>query len=625
MNIRNNKVAQKSKNMGMRMEYNESHLKLLKDTLVQYDEGLVEEAYERLIFEKYDFKDMEALRKEIVRQLNKVLNQREIDRDQFLMKKALLEDKFIKRIAREVYSFVFQEDYLQVCDELDTQNGKGNAIRLDVVKRVQADELNNKRFIDVGIQSVVTEDLINLLVYSKRVKEKDVILSNTNLNSYFGNRRLVKNIDKIFGLIIEIDGVTKEEQVKNLFAIIESGNVPVPNFIINSGHGFHLYYVFEEPIAVHANLFNVYPVINNILNELKKLLWVPAVSNVKPETLNINQGYTVIGTRNRKNRDLIVEAYEVNQSRCSLEYIRSFIDKAEDDPAFDITFPRRSKYTKEEAILLFPNWAVNKFPEAFSEEEREKLLRENEEKRTHRSSVEHGKDYYPANVKVYNWFLKLISDLDNVHHGNRYRCMYALAVYGVKCGISPEVVKEDLLLLLPKYNEIKSNHYDAKYMLDIKDVENALSAYKQKKAFRYTFDWIMEFTGINYKPTTKRREKPLGQSEHLELARLSLEEKYPDGSWRGNSNVHAKQKIADFIESNPEATIEKCIHDTGLSQSCVYRYWKQLRKGMGLSELKKTTVKERIKSYRKENPNGTKMDCVRELGISKTSVYQNWD
>ena len=25
--------------MGMRMEYNESHLKLLKDTLVQYDEG----------------------------------------------------------------------------------------------------------------------------------------------------------------------------------------------------------------------------------------------------------------------------------------------------------------------------------------------------------------------------------------------------------------------------------------------------------------------------------------------------------------------------------------------------------------------------------------------------------
>lgn len=160
------------------MEYNESHLKLLKDTLIQYDEDLVEEVYERLIFEKYDFKDMGALRKEIVRQLNKVLNQREIDRDQFLMKKALLEKKFIKRTAREVYSFVFQEDYLQVCDELDTKNGKGNAIRLDVVKRVQVDELNNKRFIDVGIQSVVTEDLINLLVYSKRVKERILLILN---------------------------------------------------------------------------------------------------------------------------------------------------------------------------------------------------------------------------------------------------------------------------------------------------------------------------------------------------------------------------------------------------------------------------------------------------------------
>ena len=53
-----------------------------------------------------------------------------------------------------MYSFVFQEDYLQVCDELDTKNGKGNAIRLDVVKRVQVDELNNKRFINVaGIES----------------------------------------------------------------------------------------------------------------------------------------------------------------------------------------------------------------------------------------------------------------------------------------------------------------------------------------------------------------------------------------------------------------------------------------------------------------------------------------
>lgn len=125
--------------------------------------------------------------------------------------------------------------------------------------------------------------------------------------------------------------------------------------------------------------------------------------------------------------------------------------------------------------------------------EQYKLLRENEEKRTHRSSVEHGKDYYPANVKVYNWFLKLISDLDNVHHGNRYRCMYALAVYGVKCGISPEVVKEDLLLLLPKYNEIKSNHYDAKYMLDIKDVENALSAYKQAQLLSYSDKYLEQY------------------------------------------------------------------------------------------------------------------------------------
>lgn len=603
------------------MTFNESHLKYLKQIL-QYDEDMIEEVYDRLVFEKYDFKDIGSLRAEIENQLKKMINQKEIDIEQFFMKKNMLEKKYVKRTAKEVYSFAFQEDYLQVCDELDTKNGKGNAIRLDVVKMWQTDEQYNKKIKTIGIQSVVTEDLINLLVYSKKVKVKDVIFSNTNLNSYFGNKRIVKYLDKIFGLIVEIDGVITEEQVNNFLNIIESGAVPKPNFIVNSGHGFHIYYVFEKPIDVHEKIHDVYPVIDSILNEVKRMLWLPIVSNVKPEKLNINQGYTVIGTKNRKNKDLIVEAYEVSKTRCTLEYLRGFIDKEVDDPDFDISFPKRSKYTKEEAIKLFPEWAIKKFPEEFSEEEREHII-----KKATRRATEEGfdKEYKKTNEKVYKWFLQLISDLDNVHHGNRYKCMYALAVYGVKCGISQNVVKEDLLVLIKKYNNIEAKHYDAKYTLDIKDVENALTAYKQKNAYLYTFDWIMEFTEINYKPKTKRREKPLKQAEHLKLARENLNEKYPVGSWRGNSNVQAKEKIFKFIKENPDATIDKCINETGLSQSCVYKYWKQLRKELGLFEAKKATVKERIQNFRKDKPNGTKADCIRELGISKSSVYQNWD
>ena len=86
--------------------------------------------------------------------LKKMMNQKEVDREQFLMKKSMLEEKYIKRTAREVYSFAFPEDYLQVCDELDTKNGKGNAIRLDVVEKWQIDEEHKKKIITVGIQSV---------------------------------------------------------------------------------------------------------------------------------------------------------------------------------------------------------------------------------------------------------------------------------------------------------------------------------------------------------------------------------------------------------------------------------------------------------------------------------------
>lgn len=93
------------------MEFNESHLKYLKEIL-QYDEGMIEEVYDRLIFEKYEFEDIGSLRVEIEKQLKKTINQKEIDIEQFFMKKNMLEKRYIKRTAREVYSFVFQGRWL---------------------------------------------------------------------------------------------------------------------------------------------------------------------------------------------------------------------------------------------------------------------------------------------------------------------------------------------------------------------------------------------------------------------------------------------------------------------------------------------------------------------------------
>ena len=85
--------------MGKRMEFNERHLIYLKEIL-QYDEDFVEEVYDRLLFEKYDFEDIGSLRAEIENQLEKMINQKEIDIEQFFMKKNMFALIYLKTDLR---------------------------------------------------------------------------------------------------------------------------------------------------------------------------------------------------------------------------------------------------------------------------------------------------------------------------------------------------------------------------------------------------------------------------------------------------------------------------------------------------------------------------------------------
>ena len=554
------------------------------------------------------------------------LNRCDNDYAQYEMREKIL-SKYQKVVARDVYSFAFPEGFLQVCDEIDSENGKGNAIRMDIVEKWSVDENGNKQCSQVGMQTVITEDLNFLLVKPKKVQNYKIIMSNTNLNSYFGNRRLKEKIDKIFGLIIEVDGVVKDSQMIHLINEIDAEKIPVPNFLINSGHGLHFYYVLDEPIFFHERSYAVYPVITNLLNALKDLVWTPQVSDLKPETMDLNKGYTIIGTKNRKNPNLIVTAYAINPVKCSLSYLRIFINKPADDLDYDITFPPCSKVTKEEAKKLYPHWAVQKFPEEFPEEERKQLLAEIEQKKLipKKKKCNEGGSISVCNSKIYQWFLKLISDPKNLRHGNRYHCMLGLAIYGVKCGIDKGQVEQDLKKLLPVFNSVNKNREDLQFLMNESDIQNALQVYKNKDAHRYTYDWIMNLTGIEYEKKTKRREIPLNQEEHLKLARQKCEEMHPDGSWRGYSGGETKQKILEFIKKNPQADFKECIKYCECSPPSIYKYWEECRSELGLDIKKRISNAEKIKSYRQLNPNARKIDCIRDLGLSKKTVYNYWD
>ena len=612
------------------MIYSAETLHKLTETLSYHDEVLVEEAYNKLFYDGFDYDKEEELVKAIHQMVLQWLNEPDntgMEQFQYDMRERMLAGAYQKVDAHDVYGFIFTEDTFQVCDEVDTKNGVGNGIRMDIYTRWYVDNYGRKHGVDTALTTVVTEDLRALYVYPKHIYKNTIKMSNFNLNSYYGRKRVTRSIDKIYGLIIDLDDVTSENQINALIEGIHNDKLPRPAFLINSGHGFHVYYVLDNPICFHDRSFDIYPVITNILNGLRDSI-TSYIGSKNNESLDINKGYTIIGTHNRKNKRLIVTAYKVTGDRCSLKYLRGYIDKPYDDKDYDISFPKRTQYSKYEAARLYPKWAVTRFPELFSEEERQKLLTDigDDEQNSKKKYVarENIKDrkYSVCNIKLYRWFLKLISDPSNIHHGNRYKSMVGLAIYGVKCGVSQEQVREDLISLLPMFNSVeKKNQQDGHFEMGISDINNALQVYKKERTNLYTFKWIMDFTEINYEKACTRNHLP--QGKHLENARDIRDEKYPNGSWRANSEGRTKAKIYEFIKENPESGINSCIEACGCSKSYAYRYWEQYRSELGLD--REISNHEKIQQYRTQHPNATKADCIRELRLSKPTVYKYWE
>lgn len=87
--------------------------------------------------------------------------------------------------------------------------------------------------------------------------------------TYWGRVNSAERQSKLYALIFDLDSV-EPENVVNFFSGARFGLYPYPNYVVESGHGLHLYYLLEEPV-------DLYPNIKTQLKELKyrptKILW----------------------------------------------------------------------------------------------------------------------------------------------------------------------------------------------------------------------------------------------------------------------------------------------------------------------------------------------------------------
>ncbi|WP_276683141.1 helix-turn-helix domain-containing protein [Slackia piriformis] len=369
--------------------------------------------------------------------------------------------------------------------------------------------------------------------------------------TYWGKNNLAANQSKMYALIFDLDGVT-EKTLDNFFRGATTDFYPMPNYIVTSGHGVHLYYIMEEPISLYPNIKTQ---LKQFKYALTDVIWNKLTStDRKIQHQPINQGYRIPGGKTKVN-GIRARAFLVNAHPTNLDELNEFVDEKHQ---VDVTkLYKESRISREEARELYPDWY-------------ERVVVNGEPPRT-----------WTNNRGLYDWWKSEI--FDNATFGHRYYCVMALAIYAIKCGISEEEVRNDALSFMVLLNTLNPQEPFTE-----SDVESALECYDERyKTFpRSSIEYL---TGIPI-PTNKRN----GQDRHTHLQAdyweidgevienpckknreagwaKALEEGLITGRPKGSGTK--KASVERYYRDHPETTVREAAENLGISSSTVQR-WK---------------------------------------------------
>lgn len=372
--------------------------------------------------------------------------------------------------------------------------------------------------------------------------------------TYFGRKNVQEHASKMFAMIFDLDGVTDCTLNAFLSGAIRGKAYPVPNYIALSGHGCHLYYVFEQPISL-------YPYTKIQLKELKYALttkmWNMYTSTeTKVQHQGINQGFRAIGAKTKDDApEPIVRAFQLNTHPFSVEQLCEYV-------AVDVKIDpgklwRERKYTLDQARTKFPEWY-------------EKVIVRGDTSRTYwdiKGKV-HGDNPYA----LYDWWKRKLEA--GASYGHRYFVIMALAIYGAKNDKPYEEVRKDALAYVSFLNDLNPN----KPFIEA-DAEAALECYDDRYR-TFPIKDLEKITGIQI-PRNKRNGRK--QAVHLGRIRAMQQFDYPDGSWRNmngrpKGSGTAQAKVQKYRAEHPDATVSEVARALNLSRTTVYKWWEGAEK-----------------------------------------------
>lgn len=367
----------------------------------------------------------------------------------------------------------------------------------------------------------------------KEFQEADFCIMNGL--SYFGRKNVQEHASKMYAMIFDLDGVTDETLGNFLHSCFSDFTIyPLPNYIILSGHGVHLYYVFEYPIPL-------YPNIKIQLKELKYSLTTKMWNRYttkhweRVQYQGINQGFRVIGGKT-KIEGVRVRAFSLNTHPYCLEQLNQYVPK---DKRIDET-----KLWKESKLTLAQ--AKKKYPEWYN-----KRVVRGEKQGT-----------WTCKEDLYNWWIRKIQEGASV--GHRYFCVMCLAIYGVKSGISKKQVEKDAIELIPFLNGMSDTEPFTE-----SDVKSALECFDERY-MTFPIEDISKISGIAIEKNKRNGRK---QGLHLKMARSNLAIMNEDIGSSLQGRPDKQSIITEWQKSHPEGKKIDCHKETGLSRMTIDKWW----------------------------------------------------
>lgn len=368
---------------------------------------------------------------------------------------------------------------------------------------------------------------------------------------YRGKSNKLENAQRMNALIFDLDGVGDSE-IRNL--LLRFGQpaerlrtLPMPTFIVMSGTGIHIYYVFQDPIDLYPNIKLQ---LKSLKYDLTFRIWeYKSTSSCQQiQYQSINQSFRMVGSINEKYVVPIV-AYKTGE-RVTLDYLNKYARFEENKVDMNRPF-RPSKITRFEAKESYPEWY-----------ERVVIKKKKQPKKWDISGKVHGNDPFA----LYNWWLKKVVE---VKGGHRYFYMMCLVIYACKCDVPRKKLEEDLQIV---FNELRT--YEHTNPLTQEDIKSALEIYS-KEYYNFTIADIEKLTGI-YINRNKRNGRT--RAQHLGRARAVLNFDDPEGNWR-NKNGRPKgsgtlqKKVQEWRKQNPSGRKIDCERETHISRHTILKWW----------------------------------------------------